>query len=124
MKAIYSCITSLLRSEDQLFDPVGWSRRSELASIGTSGSCVRGSQPSVIQQLWLVQVKRAQIVLDLSMSGPWAASSQLLVQFLLLVPEFPPRCGKGELKTKQWRAADDNDSQRVNVQSERREMSH
>lgn len=52
------------------------------------------SQPSVIQQLWLVQVNRAQIVLDLSMSVQWAGSSQLLVQFLLLVPEFPPRCGE------------------------------
>lgn len=32
------------------------------------GSCVRLSQPSVIQLLCLVQVNRAQIVLDLSMS--------------------------------------------------------
>lgn len=80
-----------------------------LAPIGTSGSCVRVSQPSVIQQLWLVQVNRAQIVLDLSMSVQWAGSSQLLVQFLLPVPEFPPRCREGELKTKLLRAADDND---------------
>lgn len=98
VKIIQSCFTSLLQSEHQLFDPVGWSRRSELSSIGTSGSCVRVSPPSVIQQLWLVQVNRAQIVLDLSMSVPWAASSQLLVQFLLLVPEFPPSCGKRRAK--------------------------
>lgn len=42
-------------------------------------AAVRVSEPSVIRQLWLVRVNRAQIVLDLSMSVQQAGSSQLLV---------------------------------------------
>lgn len=61
------------------FDPEGGSRRTTLDPIGASSSCARVSEPSVIRQLWLVRVNRAQIVLDLSMSVQRAGSSQLLV---------------------------------------------
>lgn len=61
------------------FDPEGGSRGTTFNPIGAFSSCVRVSEPSVIRQLWLVRVNRAQIVPDLSMSVQRAGSSQLLV---------------------------------------------
>lgn len=60
-------------------DPEGGSRRTTLDPIPAFSSCARVSEPSVIRQLWLVRVNRAQIVLDLSMSVQRAGSGQLLV---------------------------------------------
>lgn len=106
VEIIPSCITiwdhSSFKGWGGTFDPVGRARRSVLApdSDGqVQQLCGRSSRPSVLQQLRLVQVNRAQIVLDLSMSVQWAGSGQLLVPNPLLVPEFPPRCREGALNT-------------------------